>query len=165
MSDLLRALLVLVPLFLLFIGLNIKIIKQDHQAVVERIGGFYKVIGPGVYATIPFIERIAFTSSMIPQNRIVMIEVTADAQPIRITLTWQVIVMDIRQFYYEAEGSMAELETDMTKMVRDRLHDALPDPLEDTLQVLAEKMLESMSEHFQEDGLTCMSITLEESND
>lgn len=163
MSDLVRALLVLVPLFLLFIGLNIKIIKQDHQAVVERIGGFYKVIGPGVYATIPFIERIAFTSSMIPQNRVVMIEVTADAQPVRITLTWQVMVTDIRQFYYEAEGSMAELESSMVKMVHDRLHDARPVPLDNTLQVLAEKMLASMSERFQEDGLTCMSITLEKS--
>lgn len=163
MPDLLRAVFVLVPLFLLFLGLNIKIIKQDHQAVVERIGGFYKVIGPGFYFTIPMIERIAFTSKTKPQDRHVNVEMATPGHTLNISLTWQVSVTDIKQFYYHAEGSMDELETHMANMIQDRLQPIGAEAFDTLFHELAETMLEIMSKRFQEDGLTCTSMTLEKS--
>lgn len=53
-----RAILVLFIPTLLLTALNIRIVKDNHQAVIERLGVFYRIVGPGVHVLIPFYERM-----------------------------------------------------------------------------------------------------------
>ena len=41
----------------LFIGLSIRIVREDQRIVVLRLGRFLKVVGPGLVWLIPVLDR------------------------------------------------------------------------------------------------------------
>ncbi|HQU16787.1 MAG: paraslipin [Chromatiales bacterium 21-64-14] len=58
--DLLIVLAVLAVVALLIAGAGIKTVPQQHALVVERMGRFHKVLGPGLNVLIPVMDRVAY---------------------------------------------------------------------------------------------------------
>ncbi len=56
--------LMLVLLAVLFASQSIKVVPQQTAWVVERLGKFHSVLGPGLNFIIPFIDRVAYRHSL-----------------------------------------------------------------------------------------------------
>ena len=57
--DITVAVVVLV-VAIVFIAQSIKVVPQQHAWVVERLGKFHAVLGPGLNIVVPFVDRIAY---------------------------------------------------------------------------------------------------------
>lgn len=69
MNEIILGLLLIAFLILLIMLPNIKIIRENEVVIVERLGKFYKLVEQkGVLITIPFVERIYETMSLLEQN-------------------------------------------------------------------------------------------------
>ncbi len=56
--EILLGLLFLIVLFAVFILLNMRVLKEGHLIVVERLGSFHRIIEePGIHFFIPFVDR------------------------------------------------------------------------------------------------------------
>jgi hypothetical protein len=64
------AILVLLMLIMFFISLNIRLVKVDHEAVIERLGAFHRVVGPGIHMLIPFYERMVEVMPVTPIDQV-----------------------------------------------------------------------------------------------
>jgi regulator of protease activity HflC (stomatin/prohibitin superfamily) len=52
--------LALIGLAVVFLFKTINVVPQQHALVVERLGKFEKILGPGLHIVMPFIDRIAY---------------------------------------------------------------------------------------------------------
>lgn len=52
--------LVLLLLALVFVFKTVNVVPQQHAWVVERLGKFHAVLGPGLNIVVPFVDRIAY---------------------------------------------------------------------------------------------------------
>jgi hypothetical protein len=98
MNDYILAFLILFFIVLLFLSLNIKIVKNGEKAIVERLGAYYKVIEQGLYFTIPFIERVVH--KQFTENLEVVIHLPEkDHTFIPIYIKYDI---DLKLFYYQS---------------------------------------------------------------
>ena len=58
------ALIFLPILIIILLALSIVIIPQQRMGVVERLGKFNRILGPGLHFRIPILERIAGKESI-----------------------------------------------------------------------------------------------------
>src|SRR5215207_4809213 len=56
--------LVIFIIALVFIFKTINVVPQQHALVVERLGKFHAVLGPGLNIVVPFIDRVAYKHSL-----------------------------------------------------------------------------------------------------
>ena len=52
--------LVVLALAVVFVTQALKVVPQQHAWVVERLGKFHAVLGPGLNILVPFIDRVAY---------------------------------------------------------------------------------------------------------
>ncbi|MBK4734555.1 SPFH domain-containing protein [Noviherbaspirillum pedocola] len=52
--------LIIFILAVVFIGKTIQVVPQQHAWVVERLGKYHAILGPGLNIVVPFIDRIAY---------------------------------------------------------------------------------------------------------
>ena len=52
--------LILLLLALVFVFKTVNVVPQQHAWVVERLGKFHSVLGPGLNIVVPFVDRIAY---------------------------------------------------------------------------------------------------------
>jgi len=52
--------LILLLLALVFVFKTVNVVPQQHAWVVERLGKFHAVLGPGLNIVVPFVDRIAY---------------------------------------------------------------------------------------------------------
>ncbi|WP_455137681.1 SPFH domain-containing protein [Thermophilibacter sp.] len=67
MPELLAVLLLVLVVFVvvgLVSGNLFYVVKQQHAVIIERLGRFYKIVGAGLHAKIPFVDRKAATVSL-----------------------------------------------------------------------------------------------------
>lgn len=55
---------ILIILVIVFICFGAYVVQQQTMAIVERLGKFHKIVGPGFHVRIPFIDRIACRVNM-----------------------------------------------------------------------------------------------------
>lgn len=55
-------------IILIILGLSIRLIRQNQQAVIERFGSYYSTWKPGVHFLIPFIDKVVKKIHMTEQN-------------------------------------------------------------------------------------------------
>ena len=65
--------LILLLLALVFVFKTVNVVPQQHAWVVERLGKFHAVLGPGLNIVVPFVDRIAYKH--------VLKEIPLDVQP------------------------------------------------------------------------------------
>ncbi len=56
--------LVFFVIALVFIFKTINVVPQQHALVIERLGKFHAVLGPGLNIVVPFIDRVAYKHSL-----------------------------------------------------------------------------------------------------
>lgn len=52
--------LIIFILAIVFIGKTVQVVPQQHAWVVERLGKYHAILGPGLNIVVPFIDRIAY---------------------------------------------------------------------------------------------------------
>ena len=53
----LYAFLFYLALMIVFLGLSIKVVREDHRLVVFRLGRYLGVRGPGMVFRVPFVDK------------------------------------------------------------------------------------------------------------
>ena len=79
--------------FVVYVGLAVKIVRQHEQGIVERFGKFKNLLDPGLQFIVPFIEII---------RRIDMREIVVDVPPQEVITKDNVVVTVDAVVYYQA---------------------------------------------------------------
>ena len=87
------AVIAVVAIFVVYVGLAVKIVKQHEQGLVERFGKFKALRDPGLQFIVPFIEVI---------RRIDMREIVVDVPPQEVITKDNVVVTVDAVVYYQA---------------------------------------------------------------
>lgn len=133
------AALVLAALFILFLVPNIKIIRVNEAAVIERLGVFHKIIDqPGIHFLIPFFERIVQQEVLLPIDKVITTKIDGYEETYRYTYQ----INDIKLFCYGA--------LDAHKAILNHIAEGLSDNKED---------VEDFKDVFEAYGVTLIKIT------
>lgn len=104
MSNEIIASIVLLLLLTLFLLPNFKIVKENEQLLVERMGSFLKVIHhPGIYFLFPLFDRVIERQTTLPQER------TLKGESFTLIYTYQ--ITDLKMYGYYALDPIRDLET------------------------------------------------------
>ena len=79
--------------FVVYVGLAVKIVRQHEQGIVERFGKFKSLLDPGLQFIVPFIEVI---------RRVDMREIVVDVPPQEVITKDNVVVTVDAVVYYQA---------------------------------------------------------------
>ena len=79
--------------FVVYVGLAVKIVRQHEQGIVERFGKFKNLLDPGLQFIVPFIEVI---------RRVDMREIVVDVPPQEVITKDNVVVTVDAVVYYQA---------------------------------------------------------------
>ena len=79
--------------FVVYVGLAVKIVRQHEQGIVERFGKFKTLLDPGLQFIVPFIEII---------RRVDMREIVVDVPPQEVITKDNVVVTVDAVVYYQA---------------------------------------------------------------
>jgi regulator of protease activity HflC (stomatin/prohibitin superfamily) len=98
-------LIVLLPLILLFVLLNTRVLKAGYQIVVERLGAFHRIIDqPGIHFFIPFVDRPIETIKMGILSRSMKVQTTLD------DYTYQYEVIDPKLYVYAYPNPLIQMD-------------------------------------------------------
>ncbi|MBU1094027.1 MAG: hypothetical protein KKH01_06165 [Firmicutes bacterium] len=94
---------------LLLFGLNYKIARENEAHVLERLGGFYKIVyGPAIFFNIPLVQRVVQVVPLNEQKLQFKIEDTESKSTQTIYLRYKIV--EIKLFVYTALDSIKELK-------------------------------------------------------
>lgn len=114
----------LVPI--LFLGLitllsGIFTVKQQTSALVERLGKFHSVKGPGLHFKIPFLDRIAGRVSLKIQQLDVVVETKTKDDVfvrLRVSVQYRILSQQIYDAFYKLENSQEQITAYVFDVVR-----------------------------------------------
>jgi regulator of protease activity HflC (stomatin/prohibitin superfamily) len=109
-------LLVLVLPFTVF-----KLVRQQHSVVVERLGKFNRILGPGLHLKLPLVERAAGTISLRIQQLEVPVETkTSDNVIVSVSIAVQYRVPpdNVEKAFYQLADPAAQIESYVLASVR-----------------------------------------------
>ncbi|MBR3384355.1 MAG: SPFH domain-containing protein [Atopobiaceae bacterium] len=104
----------------------IYVIQQQHVGVIERMGKFHQIVGPGLHVRAPFIDRVIDVSLMTEDEHVTFDAKTADNVTIELDVSIQYHV-DYSQRADGTNGIYQSLYTltDPVSQMRDYFADAL----------------------------------------
>jgi regulator of protease activity HflC (stomatin/prohibitin superfamily) len=108
--------LILVTPFMLF-----KLVRQQDSVVIERLGKFNRILGPGLHVKIPLIERAAGRLSLRIQQLEVPVETkTSDNVIVNVSIAVQYRVPpdNVEKAFYQLEDPSAQIESYVLASVR-----------------------------------------------
>ena len=117
--------LILIVLAILALALSIKIIPQQQMGVVERLGKFNRVIGPGLNFLIPILERVAGKESIRIRQLDVPVE-TKTKDNVFVNLGVSVQFLAVSEKIFEAFYRLTDVNGQITSYVFDVLKNGLP---------------------------------------
>lgn len=109
MPDIVKGLLVIAFLIMLLMVPNIKLVQTNKALVVERLGRFLKIVDhPGIYITIPLIDRVVEIVPLDIQEKTFTIKKIDETTEYRIYMKYRVI--NIKLFVYAALDSIQTIK-------------------------------------------------------
>lgn len=83
------------------------VVPRDGAYVVERLGAYRDTIVAGLNVIAPFIDRIAFRYTLLPQERELSdVCITKDNESVKVTSSYRWRIVDPRRFAYNtADGA------------------------------------------------------------
>jgi regulator of protease activity HflC (stomatin/prohibitin superfamily) len=109
-------LLVLVLPFMVF-----KLVRQQHSVVIERLGKFNRILGPGLHLKLPLVERAAGSISLRIQQLEVPVETkTSDNVIVNVAIAVQYRVPpdNVEKAFYQLADPAAQIESYVLASVR-----------------------------------------------
>ena len=144
-------LLLIVAVGLLF--LSIKIIPQQQMGVVERLGKFSRIMGPGLNFVIPLIERVAGKESIRIRQLDVPVE-TKTKDNVFVNLGVSVQFIAVSDKIFDAFYRLTDVELQITSYVYDVVRGEVPkktldevfETKEDIAQIIKADLSDSMDD-------------------
>ena len=147
----LTGLLLIITVGLLF--LSIKIIPQQQMGVVERLGKFNRIMGPGLNFVIPLIERVAGKESIRIRQLDVPVE-TKTKDNVFVNLGVSVQFIAVSDKIFDAFYRLTDVELQITSYVYDVVRGEVPkktldevfETKEDLAQIIKTDLSDSMDD-------------------
>ncbi len=142
---------IIVTIGLLF--LSIRIIPQQQMGIVERLGKFTRVIGPGLNFIIPVIERVAGKESIRIRQLDVPVE-TKTKDNVFVNLGVSVQYIAVSEKIFDAFYRLTDVELQITSYVYDVVRGEVPkktldevfETKEDLAQIIKADLSDSMDD-------------------
>ncbi len=146
-------LLLIITVGLLF--LSIKIIPQQQMGVVERLGKFNRIMGPGLNFVIPLIERVAGKESIRIRQLDVPVE-TKTKDNVFVNLGVSVQFIAVSDKIFDAFYRLTDVELQITSYVYDVVRGEVPkktlDEVFETKENLAQIIKADLSDSMDDFG-------------
>lgn len=120
----LTVLIVLIALVIMLLAGSIFIVHTQQMAIIERLGKFVRVAGPGLNFKVPVIDRVAARLNMQVQQLIVEVETKTKDNvfvSIPVAVQFQVIPGRERDAYYALQQPIAQINSYVQDNVRTSL--------------------------------------------
>ena len=148
---------VLILLVILALGLSIKIVPQQQMGVVERLGKFNRVIGPGLNFLIPILERVAGKESIRIRQLDVPVE-TKTKDNVFLNLGVSVQFLAVSDKIFDAFYRLTDVNLQITSYVYDVVRGEVPkktlDEVFETKNELAQTIKNDLSESMDDFGFS-----------
>ena len=135
------------------LALSIKIIPQQQMGIVERLGKFNRVIGPGLNFVIPILERVAGRESIRIRQLDVPVE-TKTKDNVFVNLGVSVQYVAVSGKIFDAFYRLTDVEMQITSYVYDVVRGEVPkktldevfETKEDLAQIIKSDLSDSMDD-------------------
>jgi len=142
----------LIPLIffsLIIISLGLFTVKQQTSAIVERLGKFHSVKGPGLHFKIPFVDRIHGRVNLRIQQLDVVVETkTFDDVFVKLKVSVQYLVL--KKSIYEATYELQNPHDQITSYVFDVVRAEVPKMKLDDVFVKKDDIANAIKSELQE---------------
>ena len=149
------ALIFLPILIIILLALSIVIIPQQRMGVVERLGKFNRILGPGLHFRIPILERIAGKESIRIRQLDVPVE-TKTQDNVFVNLGVSVQFLAISDKIFDAFYKLTDVNSQITSYVYDVVRAEVPkktlDKVFETKDELAQPIKEELSDSMDDFG-------------
>ena len=149
------ALIFLPILIIILLALSIVIIPQQRMGVVERLGKFNRILGPGLHFRIPILERIAGKESIRIRQLDVPVE-TKTQDNVFVNLGVSVQFLAISDKIFDAFYKLTDVKSQITSYVYDVVRAEVPkktlDKVFETKDELAQTIKEELSDSMDDFG-------------
>ena len=149
------ALIFLPILIIILLALSIVIIPQQRMGVVERLGKFNRILGPGLHFRIPILERIAGKESIRIRQLDVPVE-TKTQDNVFVNLGVSVQFLAISDKIFDAFYKLTDVNSQITSYVYDVVRAEVPkktsDKVFETKDELAQTIKEELSDSMDDFG-------------
>ena len=135
------------------LALSIKIIPQQQMGIVERLGKFNRVIGPGLNFVLPILERVAGRESIRIRQLDVPVE-TKTKDNVFVNLGVSVQYVAVSEKIFDAFYRLTDVEMQITSYVYDVVRGEVPkktldevfETKEDLAQIIKSDLSDSMDD-------------------
>ena len=141
--------LILLLLALVFVFKTVNVVPQQHAWVVERLGKFHAVLGPGLNIVVPFVDRIAYKHVLkeIPLDVPPQVCITRDNTQLQVDGILYFQITDAMRASYGSSNYIAaitqlaqttlrsvigKMELDKTFEERDHINTAIVNAIDDS---------------------------------
>ena len=142
-------------IIILLVALSIVIIPQQRMGVVERLGKFNRILGPGLHFRIPILERIAGKESIRIRQLDVPVE-TKTQDNVFVNLGVSVQFLAISDKIFDAFYKLTDVNSQITSYVYDVVRAEVPkktlDKVFETKDELAQTIKEELSDSMDDFG-------------
>ena len=157
---------VFVILVLVTISLGVRIVPQGSKHVVQRLGKFYKTLGPGLNIILPYIDRVAYKVTTkdivldIPSQDVI----TRDNAVIIANAVAYINIISPEKSVYGVEDYRIAIQTLVQTSLRSIIGEmALDDALSSRDQIKT-KLKESISDDIADWGITLKTVEIQDIN-
>ena len=143
------------PIVLVLLAKGIYVVRQQTARVVERLGRFRRVLGPGMKLVIPFVDRVSPPISL----RIVQLDIKVDTKTednvfvkVPVAVQYQVNPDKVKEAYYKLEDPEVQIESYVFDIVRAEVPRKTLDALFLSKDDISEAVQESLQKVMDEYG-------------
>lgn len=148
-------LMISLPIVLVLLAKGIYVVRQQTARVVERLGRFRRVLGPGMKLVIPFVDRVSPPISL----RIVQLDIKVDTKTednvfvkVPVAVQYQVNPDKVKEAYYKLEDPEVQIESYVFDIVRAEVPRKTLDALFLSKDDISEAVQESLQKVMDEYG-------------
>ena len=142
-------LIILIVIALILIGFSIVIIPQQQMGLIERLGKFNRVLGPGLHFRIPLIERLRGKESIRIRQLDVPVETkTQDNVFVNLGVSVQFVAMQDKIF--DAFYRLTDVNLQITSYVYDVVRGEVPKKTLDEVFVTKDELAQIIKNDLSE---------------
>ena len=149
------ALIFLPIIIIILLALSIVIIPQQKMGIIERLGKYNRILGPGLHFRIPVVERVAGKESIRIRQLDVPVE-TKTQDNVFVNLGVSVQFLAISEKIFDAFYKLTDVNSQITSYVYDVVRAEVPkktlDKVFETKDELAQTIKEELSESMDDFG-------------
>lgn len=108
-------------LVFVFFWFGVWVVRQQTNCIVERLGRFRKVLGPGLHFVIPFVDRVSKPLSLRIEQLDIDVETKTEDNvfvTVRCAVQYQVDPEKVEEAYYRLEDPETQIESYIFDIVR-----------------------------------------------